>query len=335
MSHRLTIALLLIVVSGSALATPLQTEGFRGPILGFTPNSVGSVIWPILGIAGASRLGDRLVLDTEIHGAIISPKQDYALAVRIADARPVLIHLADDPPATSAVLSMDIAADLFGISTTGSAAAIYNNDSKLIRVIGGLPDAAEQIYQFDVSDLPGSLNQISLSDDGTIVLVKFTAAEGDFRFRGYDSSGATWDLPVGRPSAAVFFANSHDAAVTDDSTQTVFVIGDLARTAVQLPLVSAVGILNGFSAVAVSADNQQVFAADANTGKVMIIDVETHTFVPVSCDCLLSGLARLTGNSMFRLNEVSREALKVLDASSGEPRIVVTPPKSFARRTQR
>jgi hypothetical protein len=281
MSHRLTVFLLLIVMSGSALAEPLQTEVLQGPILGFTPNSAGSVIWPILGIAGASRLGDSLPLDTDIHGAIISPKQDYAIAVRTADDLPVVIHLTGDAPAITAVPGVDTAADLVGLSPTGSAAAIYNNAAKSIQVMGGLPDAAVQVYQFDVSDLPGSLNQISVSDDGTIALVKFAAAEGGLRFRGYDSSGATWDLPVESPSAAFFFANSHDAAVADDSTQTVFVIGDIARTAAQVPLVSAVGILEGFSAIAVSGDNRQVFAADANTGTVLVIDVGTRTFQSV------------------------------------------------------
>src|SRR5215475_1337676 len=141
MSHRLTIAFLLILISGSVLAIPRQTtEGLDGPILGFAPNSAGSEIRPILGIAGASRLGERLPLDTNIHGAIVSSKQDYAIAVRTTDARPVVVRLTGDVPGTTAGPVVDIAADQMGISTTGSAAAIYNNESKSIQVVGGLPD---------------------------------------------------------------------------------------------------------------------------------------------------------------------------------------------------
>src|SRR5215831_18756695 len=119
MSHRLTIFLLLIVMSGSALAEQLQTEVLQGPILGFTPNSAGSVIWPILGIAGASRLGDSLALETDIHGAIISSKQDYAIAVRTADNLPVVIRLTGDAPAITTIPGVDTA-DLVGLSPTGS-----------------------------------------------------------------------------------------------------------------------------------------------------------------------------------------------------------------------
>ena len=62
-----------------------QSDVVRGPILGFAPNSAGSVIWPIVGVAGASILGEPLLLDSEVYGASVSPKNDYALAIRRED----------------------------------------------------------------------------------------------------------------------------------------------------------------------------------------------------------------------------------------------------------
>jgi hypothetical protein len=279
-------------------------------------------------------LGDRVSLDTEIRGALISPKQDYALAARITDAQLVLIRLSGDAPATIAISSVDTAADLLALSPIGSSAAIYNDDAKSIRVIGGLPDSADPISQFDVSDLPVAPREIVLSDDGTIVLVKFTTPEGDIRVKGYDSSGATWQLPLDHPSAAMFFANSHDAVVADDATQTVYVVSDVARTAVQVPLVAAVGNLNVFSALAVSADGRQVFVADSTTGTVLMVDVQTRTSTSFDCGCRLTGFARLKGDATFRLNEPSWEPMNVLDASSVNPRIVLTPSHPFLRRPE-
>jgi hypothetical protein len=205
------------------------------------------------------------------------------------------------------------------------AAAIYNSQSKIVQVIGGLPDAARVIYEFDASNLTSPATHMAVSDDGTIVLVQF-ASDVDMGFLGFDSSGASWRILLDRPSAATFFANSHDAILADNATSTVFIISDVARTAVQVPLISTLGKLDAVSAVMVSTDNRQVFAADASSGNVLIVDVQTRTAVSVPCQCRLTGLSRLKGNSMVRLNEPSEETMGALDASSANPRIWVTPP---------
>jgi hypothetical protein len=320
LTSRFILILLLALLSAGS---PVQAETVHGPTLGFAPNSTGSVIWPVLGISGASMLGDRLIFDTNVHGAIISARQDYALAIRNDDGRAVLINLTGDAPALNVIPGLDFAADLLAISPTGSAAAIYNNDSKRVQVIRGLPDAPELIYQFDASaSSGGQAAQMAVSDDGTIVLVK-SVADTDVGFWGFDASGAWWRIALDRPSAAAFFANSHDAVVADDASQTVFVIGDIARTGIQVPLIFAA---ENFIAVAVSADNRQVFTADSNTGNVLVVDVATQTSVTLSCNCRLTGLSRLKGSSMLRLNEPSEDVMGVLDASSGNPRIFVTPP---------
>ena len=271
----------------------------RGPTLGFAPDTTGSTIWPVLGIPGASILGDPLILDTGIYGAIISPKQDYVLAVRNADHQAVVINLTGDGPTVNAIPGADFPADLLAISPTGSAATLYNNDSKTVQVLRGLPNATELVYQFDASALAGQVAQMAVSDDGTIVLLK-SVTDSDVGFWGFDSSGASCRIALDRPSAAAFFVNSHDAVVADDASQTVFVISDIARTGIQVPLIFSAGNL---SALTVSADNRQVFAADASTGNVRIADVATRTSVTLPCNCRLTGLSRLKGGSMFRLNE--------------------------------
>jgi len=316
--------ILLLAVSSSALGSTVQAEALHGPTLGFAPNATGSTIWPVLGIPGAAILGDQLILDTKIFGAIISPKQDYALAVRNADRLPVVINLTGNGPTVNAIPGTDFIADLLAISPTGSAAAVYDNDAKTVQVVRGLPNATELIYQFDASALAGQAVQMAVSDDATIVLLKSVTDSG-VGFWEFDSSGASWRIALDRPSAAAFFVNSHDAVVVDDASQTVFVISDIARTGIQVPLMFSAANL---AAVTVSADNRQVFAADASTGNVLIADVATRTSATLPCNCRPTGLSHLKGSSMFRLNEPSGEAMGVLDASSGNPRIFVVPPSA-------
>ncbi len=325
-SFRFILISLLSVMLGVAVGFS-QSDVVRGPILGFAPNSAGSVIWPIVGVAGASILGEPLLLDSEVYGASVSPKNDYALAIRRDDAQPVVIDLRGDSPELRVITSAEPAVDLIAISPGGSAAATYNSQSKMIQVFGGLPGAAELIYQFNAAEASGwAATQMAVSDDGTIALVKF-ASDGEAGFWGFDSSGRSWRVSLNRPSAAAFFINSHDAIVADEETQTVFVVTDIARTAVQLPLISTLGNLDSVSALAISADNRQVLAADANTGIVLVVDAQTRTSVPVSCYCHLTGLSHLKGNSVLRLNEPSETAMSVLDSSDANARILLTPPR--------
>src|SRR5438477_3374125 len=75
-----------------------QSKSIHGPVLGFVQDRGGEVIRPIFGVLGASLLGPPLVLDSAVRNAIISPNQDYAIAVRTDDAAAVVIHLDGDSP---------------------------------------------------------------------------------------------------------------------------------------------------------------------------------------------------------------------------------------------
>src|SRR5690349_5241118 len=84
----------ILLCAGLAAGTlPAQSLTLSGPTLGFTADDGGTTIRPILGIPGASILADRMQLASDIRGATVSPKHDYALAARAQDAQVVIIDL--------------------------------------------------------------------------------------------------------------------------------------------------------------------------------------------------------------------------------------------------
>src|SRR5215813_7222341 len=89
-------SVLVIACFGTASFGQDQSA-ISGPILGFIEDPNGASIQPIRGVLGASVLGQPLVLGSEIRNAVISPKQDYALAVRTDSGEVVLIPLSSDP----------------------------------------------------------------------------------------------------------------------------------------------------------------------------------------------------------------------------------------------
>ncbi len=236
------------------------------------------------------------------------------------------------------------AASIFAVSPTGSAAAAYYGVSKTVQVIGGLPHSPHLIQQFDASRIPGRGISIAISDDGSIALGIFAEA-GKAALWTMDGSGAPRSVSSDQPSGVAFFPNQHNAIVTDDATQSAFVVMDVGNAATEMPLISADGG-NSFSSVSASEDGQKVFLADANSGTITIVDMQTRTPTSLACQCQPTGFYQLKGTSVFQLTEPSSgqseapgsrlampsthkqslEPTMVLDAGSGVPRIVVIPP---------
>ncbi|HEY2384048.1 MAG TPA: hypothetical protein VGK48_22970 [Terriglobia bacterium] len=304
-----------------------QTSSINGPLVGFLPDEAGASIFPIAGIPGASVLAAPIQLNSAIHGAVIAPKQDYALAVSNSDASVVLVNLAN--LSVVAVDGAQAAPALLAISPGGKAAGIYNGGSRTVQVIQGLPSAPAVTASLDASQVAGQPTAISISDDGAVVLMKTVTDDGGSGLWVIPSSGTVSRLPIAQPAAAAFFVNKEDAIVSDDATQSAFIVMDAGRAATQVPLVSAVDGMTGFSSIAASDDGGKVFLQDGSSGNVAIVDVQTRTWKVVACGCQAKGLMRLNGNSIFRFANASTQPVMVLDASGVEPRIVVVPPPRF------
>ncbi len=294
----------------------------EGPILGFFPDSDRTLISPIIGVPGASIFSDRIALSMDVRGVVISPKQNYAIAMQPENGEAVVIDLAAAGTSVRAISGPRAVADSIAISPTGSAAAIYDGASQKIQIIGSLPQAPKVIRELSTSGIAGEESGLTVSDDGSIVLAKFADAEG-VRLWVLDPSGLPRHIVLDRPSAAAFLANRLDAVIIDDATQSAFLILDVAQRAMAVPLVSSLEGNETFSSVSTSEDGR-VFLA-RNSGNIIILDLDAGTASALSCKCRITGLHPLKGSSIFWLTDAPQEPVMVLDASTAEARIVVIP----------
>jgi DNA-binding beta-propeller fold protein YncE len=314
-----------LVVLG-VLAGRLQAQSvLNGPTLGFTADNRGTSIRPILGIPGASLLGNRLALDVNIRDVAISPSQDYAITVRAEDSQLLLLDLRSGTPIVTTIAGTHRGSNLIAVSPAGKAVAVYNYPSKQLQVIGNLATAPQVVYETDASVVSGRVRQVAVSDDGTHALVRSVEAENAVLW-AFDSSGTAWQIAADRPVDAAFLPNSTDVILVDDSSQSAVLIRDVAQTATRLSVVSVEDGIGSFSAVAASEDGRRVFLADEKSGNVAVVDLETRQHALLSCGCEATGFYRLKGNAVFGLSAASSEPIMVLDASSREPRIFIIPP---------
>jgi len=315
------VAVLCFAIAAFAQDGP---PSIKGPILGFVADGTGATIQPIFGVLGASVVGRPLAFDSEIHNAVVSPKQNFALATRGENAEVVLIRLAVDSVTTTSLDAVAAGADLIAISPSGTAAATYTHNNKVVRFITRLAQVPETAFQFDASDIPGRLQRLAISDDGALALLNFRSGD-DSTLWVVSSIGSRWVLPAQRPSAASFLMGRHDAVIADDAAQEVFVMRGIDQEASRISVASFGDGFDGIADVAASADGLRIFITTKKSETVTIVDLQATLSTALACHCVSTGLHPLKGTSVFRLSDPSNGAVAVLDASSSEPRIIVVP----------
>jgi hypothetical protein len=317
-------SLLTAVMAGAM--TP-ASDPVGGPALGFSPNAAGSIVWPILGIPGASMLGHRLALESEIRGAVVSPRQDYMIAIRAEDGQPVLRQLISEPYANTPIEGARRGDAVIAISPGGPSAALFYRDSRVLQVLHGLPENPVVAFELDTASLSGSSGQLTafaVSDDASVALLGFAGA-GDSLW-AVSATGSNF-VTASHASSIAFILNRHDAVVADNLAGEAFLLFGTGAGATRIPLVSAGDGVNGLAGIAVSDDGRFAVVAGAASGNVGIVDLERSTQTVVSCNCRPSGVYRMTGTAVFRLNEPPDGLVTVLDLASGKPRMLVIPPE--------
>jgi hypothetical protein len=313
----------LVIVSFGIAAFGQDQSTINGPLLGFVEDPDGASIQPIRGVLGASVVGRPLVLDSGIRNAVISPKQDYALATRSESGKLVLIRLGSDPVRLDSLGGVHAGANRIAISPSGTAAAVFGQD-RTVQSIRRLPDTPELVFEFDASDIPGHLQGMAVADDGTLAVLNFMTP-GDAALWVVSANGSRWVLPAQRPSAASFLTNRHDVLIADDAAQEVFLLSNIDQEAARLSVASFGDGFHAFSGVAASEDGLHVFISSTKSDTVTLVDLEQGLSAAIPCQCQATGFRALKGASVFRLSDLTDGPITILDASSAEPRIIVLP----------
>jgi hypothetical protein len=313
-----------LLIALANLVTIAQSASLGGPILGFVGDEKDASIRPVLGILGASVLGDRLELPSGIARATIAPKQDYALAVQKEDGQAVIVNLDIGSPTIVPLPSALPNATLVQTSPMGTAAALYAADSKRVQIFSGLPGAPSVAFEFDASILPGDIVGIAVSDDAQLGIVSIGKSENNGLW-AVNTSGA-WLLTASGRSVMTFLPQRHDAVVVEDALQEVSVLHDIDGSPSRLPLFMFTEEQRSFSGVAISGDGRTALVTQHGSENITILDLATGSPAVLACGCKPRGLFPLKDASAFRLNGLSGGPISVLDVSSQDARIVLIPP---------
>jgi hypothetical protein len=312
---------MVMAVLLAGVAAAQAGSSLSGPTMGLVFDSSQSALRPIRGIPGAATLGDPVNPAFALASATVSPRQDYALALRADDSSVVLVRAGG---ASAAVPGARPAPALVVFSPAGTAAALYDSGSGRVQVLTGLPDAAAVESDVDISALAGPVAALAVDDAGSSLFLAAGAAETVSLYR-IGMAGASQFLASFRSVAALrLSANGREALLADTAAGAVYIIREL-RGAGHLEMIASGR--DGLGApIAVESDSTgRIFVAD-QAGNVTIFDRSRGSVVSLPCGCTPAGLFRLSGTAIFRLTEPSDAPMWVLDASGADTRIVAIPP---------
>lgn len=288
-----------------------QTGGLSGPVLGYVPES--GALRPILGIPGAAVLGQPLALGFETALLSVAPRQDYALAVA-AQGEVKIIPLSGDF-AARAVEAALAAPDRVIFSPTGTAALLVRSSDSAAQVLTGLPDSPRTVA-LGLASLPDKPGALAVSDDGGSVL---TAAAGSVFVIA--PGGTARPLPAsGETTLMAFVPGSLDAFLAGPG-QVAVLTGIMGESAFRL-----LPAIDGLDTPVALATVPGGRAYVAGSGMVARVDMDSGASAALPCSCVITGLAPLNGDALFRLNELSADPLWLMEAATAQPRMLFVPP---------
>jgi len=300
-----------------------QTHAIRGPRLGLVFDPSAGTLRPIVGIAGSSTMGDPLPLGEPLESAIVSPSQDYALAMVGKDSEVRLVRVGpSNLTLVKVLLGPSPAPDRMAISPSGASAAFYYHNSSAITVMTGFPVGPHISARMALTRV-SSPTALAVSDDGKVVL----AGAGNAVVAVTEAAEIPVTATLGSV-ASLAFITGHDGLIADGVKNEVYLLRGAAGAGILSLLAGAGQQIAGPVSVAASSDGRKAFVANGTSGAVVILDLASGAPPAViSCHCQLTGLDRLADGSLFRLNEVSERPLWLLDASPTRAvRVMFVPP---------
>jgi len=217
------------------------TQGMQTPVLGFV--STGVELRPLLGIPGASALGEPFPLPAGVTSVHFEPNQNYALLSPAAGGFIGLMTFQGKGEGEVISICGAISQpDIVAFSPSGAIAALYSKNEERLQVITGLPNSPGVGRVFSANDLPDEPRFLAVADDGVTLL------EGTVQNAVYllPQGGSPRFLhSLGDLQGMAFVPRTSDVAVFDREAGTAFLLQDVSGASSYVPLAEGLTGLGG------------------------------------------------------------------------------------------
>jgi hypothetical protein len=320
------VALAILASFAGCLAAQAPSAAMRGSITGFIFDPAVHGLRPILGMPGASTLGDPMGTGVALDQAAVSFNGDYALAV--SDTRALVLIRQLSGASSIKPLGADAQpVDSIQLSPLGRAALLFRRDAATLQVVTGLPDAPVFGPLLELSPLGGAATAMAVNDSGVVAVA---IGKDPSRIWIFNEAGQFHLVSrIGHVSAITFVRGS-DAIVADDIDHKVYMLPSVNALSFTLVLAGESAGIKGPVALIASKDQTRVYVLNSGSSDIVAINLSDESTTRYTCPCTPTALARLGGTAVFRLTEPSDGPMWLFDGDLPEPRIVFVPARKDA-----
>ncbi len=294
-----------------------------GPQLGYAWYAQDETLRPILGVAGSSQFGESVVpAGAYVAGASSSPA-GVALLIS-SDHQVYKMALPNGVPAQIGAAAG--AGSVIRFSPTGATALLFVPGGTSAMVVTGI-SGTPQVKQLTAGS---AILDVAVSDAGSVAAV---LQAGHGATVNLLSGGGHAIATLSGAGGVSFTGASEDLLVADSGANTLTLVKSASTTAtpVQIPTANLLK-----APVALGASLSGKYAAVANSGDSSVIRVDlTGASVAqrVVCPVQPTLVAQLSGNGVFRFNEINGAPVWVSDVTAASPSMLFIPALASATGT--
>jgi hypothetical protein len=309
------------VVSTSApqtMTTPVASA--KGPQLGYLWVDSDKTLRPILGVAGASQVGQSVVPAGVYVGAAASATASVAILQDTTGAFDLMTLPSGSP--TSLNLTLPVGARI-RLSPGAAAALVYSAGAANASLVTGLL-STPAVHAISA---PGGIADSAVSDTGAV----------SFEY-GQGSSLSVSVLPLGGVSAPIatvkgagglsFLPGRDDLLLADGGANSVSIIRS-ATSAPSASVIPTAQLLQTPTALGVSGSGRWAMvvnsAAASGSQNLVRIDLTTLTSSSVACSCKPTLASTLADDGAFRVTDAVTGPNWIVDAAPATPRVLFIP----------
>jgi hypothetical protein len=299
------------------IATPVASA--QGPQLGYLWVDSDKTLRPILGVTGASQVGQSVVPAGVYVGATASATASVAILQDTSGAFDVM-SLPSGSPASLGV-SLPTGARI-RLSPSATTALLYTPGVAAASLVTGLP-SAPAVHAINA---PGAIADSAVSDTGS---VSFEYAQGSsFALAVTALSGVSTPLSsLKSPGGLNFLPGRDDLLFADAAANSLTLIRSTTTAPVTSPVQTA-QLLNSPSAVGVSGSGRWaivVNSAASSSQNLVRVDLTALTGTAVSCSCQPTLASTLADDGAFRVTNAITGPNWIVDAAPATPRLLFIP----------
>jgi len=218
------------------------SQGMQTPVLGFV--STGAQLRPLLGIPGASAVGEPFALPAGVMGVHFEPHQNYALLSPTTGGGFIglMTFQEEGEGAVISICGAISQPDIVAFSPSGAVAVLYSNKEERLQVISGLPNSPELARTIPANDLPDEPRFLAIADDG-VTLLEGTVQNAVYLLPQVGSPRFIHSL--GDLQGMAFVPRTSDVAVFDREAGAAFLLQDVTGASSYVPLAEGLTGLGG------------------------------------------------------------------------------------------